>query len=311
MPDRFPSSIEHPASNYVGRRGFLASALTGAAALLPTTSRAIEPIARTPGHHFKLSLAAYSYRELLQGNPPRLTLIDFIDDCARFGLDATELTSYYFPAAPTEEYLRQLKGEAFRRGLDVSGTAVGNDFCLPPGERRDRQIAHVKRWIEYADMMDAPVIRIFAGNAKPGLAAKEARRSAVEAIEECCRHAAKYGVFLALENHGGITAQVDDMLAIVREVDSPWFGVNLDTGNFHTADVYGDLAKLAPYAINVQVKVAIRPAGQSKEPFDFKRLATILQTVGYRGYVVLEYEENGDPREECRTYIEKMREVFA
>ena len=28
-----------------------------------------------------------------------------------------------------------------------------------------------------------------------------------------------------------------------------WLGVNLDTGNFRTADPYGDLAKLAPYAI--------------------------------------------------------------
>ena len=198
---------------------------------------AVEPISRTNGHHFKLSLAAYSYRDLLQGNPPRLSLVDFIDDCASFGLDGTELTSYYFPEAPTEAYLRQLKGEAFRRGLDISGTAVGNDFCFPPSESRNKQIAHVKRWVEYADMMDAPVIRIFSGDAKPGQSAKDARRLAVEAIEECCEHAGKFGVFLALENHGGLTSEVDDMLAIVRDVNSPWFGVNMDTGNFRSADI--------------------------------------------------------------------------
>ena len=67
---------------------------------------------------------------------------------------------------------------------------------------------------------------------------------AVEAIEECCEHAGKYGVFLALENHGGITSEVDDMLAIVHDVNSPWFGVNMDTGNFRSADIYGDLASL-------------------------------------------------------------------
>ena len=142
----------------------LAGAAAGAAALAPATARAIEPISRTNGHHFKFSLAAYSYRDLLQGNPPRLSLVDFIDDCATFGLDGTELTSYYFPQTPTETYLRQLKGEAFRRGLDISGTAVGNDFCFPPGEQRNKEIAHVKRWVEYADMMDAPVIRIFSGD---------------------------------------------------------------------------------------------------------------------------------------------------
>jgi sugar phosphate isomerase/epimerase len=294
----------------IDRRSFIASTLAGAAAFSQTSASAIEPIARTTGHHFKLSMAAYSYRDLLQAKPPKLTLIDFIDDCAKFGLDGTELTSYYLPQPPSAEYLRQLKGEAFRRGLDISGTAVGNDFCFPPGDERDQQIASVKRWIEYADMMDAPVIRIFAGSSKPGISADESRRLAVEAIEECCEHAAKYGIFLALENHGGITDQADDVLAIVRQVQSSWFGVNLDTGNFHTDDVYGDLAKLAPYSLNVQVKASISPAGGTKQPTDFARLAKIMQDAGYRGYIVLEFEESGDPRTECRRYIEQMRNAF-
>src|SRR5687767_2363705 len=110
----------------IDRRSFIASTVAGAIALTQTTARAIEPITRTRGHHFKLSMAAYSYRDLLQAKPPKLTLIDFIDDCAKFGLDGTELTSYYLPQPPTEDYLRQLKGEAFRRGLHISGTAVGN-----------------------------------------------------------------------------------------------------------------------------------------------------------------------------------------
>jgi sugar phosphate isomerase/epimerase len=295
----------------LGRRGFLVSTIVGAAAFSQNTSHAIEPVARTSGHHFKLSMAAYSYRDLLQGRPPKLTLIDFIDDCAKFGLDGTELTSYYLPQSPTEKYLRQLKGEAFRRGLDISGTAVGNDFCFPPGAERDKQIASVKRWIEYADMMDAPVIRIFAGASKPDVTADDSRRLAVEAIQDCCEHAAKHGIFLALENHGGITAEADDVLALVRDVESPWFGINLDTGNFHTTDVYGDLAKLAPYSINVQVKASITPAGRKKQPTDFKRLAKILQDAGYRGYIVLEFEESGDPRIECQRFIEQLRDAFS
>ena len=91
------------------------------------TSQAMEPIKRSSGAHFKFSLAAYSYRELLQSKPPSLTLSDFIDDCAKFGLDGTELTSYYFPENPSTEYFRQLKAKAFLNGLDISGTAVGND----------------------------------------------------------------------------------------------------------------------------------------------------------------------------------------
>ena len=45
---------------------------------------AIEPIARTGKPKFKFSLAAYSYRDLLNGKEPaKLTLDDFIRDWRR------------------------------------------------------------------------------------------------------------------------------------------------------------------------------------------------------------------------------------
>ncbi len=160
-------------------------------------------------------------------------------------------------------------------------------------------------------MLDAPVIRIFAGKIQPGQTLAAATQLVIDGIEECCQHAAKYGVFLALENHGGITADVNDILKIVRGVESPWFGVNMDTGNFLSADPYANLAKLAPYTINAQVKVVIHPEGRPSEASDYNRLAEILKSAGYRGYVVLEYEETGDPRQECAKAIEQLRAAFA
>jgi sugar phosphate isomerase/epimerase len=297
--------------DFCNRRDFLLATAASAAALTPGVARAIQPIARQAGYDFKFSLAAYSYRDLFGTGVGKLSLSDFIDDCAKFNLEGTELTSYYFPTPLPPDYLRKLKGECFRQGLDISGTAVGNEFCLSEGAERDKQVASVKQWIKYADLLDAPVIRIFAGKQQPDQSLAEAQRLAIEAIEECCEHAGKYGVFLALENHGGITAQADDLLAIVRQVKSPWFGVNLDTGNFRTADPYGDLAKLAPYAINVQVKVTMFPKGKPREPADFARLAEILKATNYRGYVVLEYEEAGEPRAECARYLDELRKAFA
>jgi sugar phosphate isomerase/epimerase len=97
----------------------------------------------------------------------------------------------------------------------------------------------------------------------------------------------------------------------VRDVKSPWFGVNLDTGNFHSEDIYGELEQVAPYAMNVQVKVVVSGPDKKKQPADFRRLAGILRASKYRGYIVLEYEESGDPRAESERYLEQLRDAFA
>lgn len=297
----------------LSRRQFLAaSSLAAAAAATPAL--AIDPIARNGQPKFKFSLAAYSYRSLLQGksdSPPQLTLKDFIDDCAKFGLEGTELTSYYFPTDATPDYLRTLRRHAFRLGLDISGTAVGNDFGHPPGEKRTAEIAKVKQWIDNAEILGAPVIRIFAGHKKADVAEAQTHTLMVEGIAECCDYAGKHGVHLALENHGGPTATAEGLLRFVRDVSSPWFGVNLDSGNFHSDDPYAELERIAPYALNAQIKVVMSGPDKKKVPADFKRLANILRGAHYRGYVVLEYEESGDPREESAKYLEELRTAFA
>ena len=297
------------------RRSFLqtcaAVAAGGVVASVVPSARAISPIIRNGSPKFKFSLAAYSYRDLLSGASPKLTMADFVADCAKMGLEGTELTSYYFPKDLTPAYLRTLKKQCFELGLDVSGTAVGNDFGHPAGEKRRQQIDSVKRWVDYAEILGAPVIRVFAGHAQKESTPEQSHALMVSALEECCEYAGQHGVFLALENHGGPTATADGLLSFVRDVKSPWFAVNLDTGNFNSEDIYGDLAKAAPYAVNVQVKVVVSGPDKKKQPTDFGRLAKILRDVGYRGYIVLEYEEAGDPRVECPKFLDQLRTAFA
>jgi len=260
---------------------------------------------RRSAPRFKLGCAAYSYRQHLEKGKS-MTLEGFIDKCAEMRLDGTELTSYYFPRTD-REYLISLKRRAFLLGLDISGTAVGNDFCRVSGPERDKDIAHVKTWVEHAALLGAGSIRIFAGNVPKGDTDEAARARAVAAIRECCEHAARHGVFLALENHGGITATADQLLAICRGVDSPWFGVNLDTGNFHTEDPYADLEKVAPHAVTVQVKVEVTPKSGKRQEADLKRVIDMLRAVNYRGNVVLEYEAAEEPLTAVPKWIEKLR----
>lgn len=273
----------------------------------PAAPRVPEPLgfARALSPRFKLSCAAYSYRQHLD-KEKSMTLDGFVEKCARMGLDGAELTSYFFPRTDAD-YLNHLKRKAFLLGLDISGTAVGNDFCRPPGPEREKDIQHVKAWIEHAARMGAMTIRIFAGSVPRGGNPEEARARAVEGIQECLGHAARHGVILALENHGGITATGEDVLAICRAVSSPWFGVNLDTGNFHTEDPYRDMELLVPHSVTVQLKVEVSARGQKKTEADFPRILAMLRAVNYRGYVALEYEAQEDPLTAVPRYVEKLR----
>src|SRR6516165_1470410 len=163
------------------RRGFFQTAAAGTglalAAHLPAPfARAAGPVKRNGKPHLKLSLAAYSFRDVLAGKSPTMTLDDFIRLCADLDLDGTELTSYYFPKDFNEDYLLHIKELTFRLGLDISGTAIANDFCLPPGEARDKTLAHTRKWIDYAALMGAPVIRIFAGQ----VPASDSEQSAID-----------------------------------------------------------------------------------------------------------------------------------
>src|SRR5262245_59360295 len=110
-----------------------------AGSLLATgrTGSAIEPVRRNGTSKLKLSCAAYSFRDQLTGkSEPAWTLDNFIEFCAQNDLEGTELTSYYFPKEITPDYLAHLKHKTFLLGLDVSGTAIANNFCLPPGAER-------------------------------------------------------------------------------------------------------------------------------------------------------------------------------
>ncbi|HAM71355.1 MAG TPA: sugar phosphate isomerase/epimerase [Verrucomicrobiales bacterium] len=316
--------MNHPTS----RRRFLCSTamagLTAAAAPALVAGRAggVEPLPRSQTPRLRLGLAAYSFRQFFEhgnakngGRPSPsgkpLDMFTFVDYCAEHGCEGAELTSYFFPPEPDDAYLLRLKHHAHVRGVTLSGSAVGNVFTHPAGEKRAAAVAHVKQWIDRCALLGAPHIRVFAGEKPAEMPIEEARRNCIEALEEAGDHAARKGVFLGVENHGGIVAEADSLLAIVKGVRNPWIGINLDTGNFHTEDPYADLARCTPYAVNVQFKADMRPKGQPSAPADVARVLGILREGKYQGFVTLEYESAEDPWTGVPKWLGKLRAGIA
>lgn len=298
--------------NRISRRRFVGAttaALTGAFAGL----HAIEPISRINPFIKGASLAAYSFRDQLNWFKGKQTdgsmdLFGFLDYCAEQQLLGAELTAYFFPEPVTPELISELKRRAHILGLDITGGAIGNNFSFFPGSSEAKQQAeYVHRWIDtYADL-GAPVIRVFAGHQGPEGATEEQVVSNIKAnLTEALIHAERRGVILAMENHDSMS-DVHRLLDLVKSVQSKNFGVTWDSGNIiPTPDPYADLALIAPYAVNAQIKVMI-PVNGVKKPADFTRLIKILRDANYGGYVVLEYEEQEDPFKVLPAYIKELR----
>ena len=279
------------------RRAFLkAGALTAGAAALPGLAPP----------KYKLSVAAYSFRKYLNLKNPSMTLEEFIEWCAGQSVEGCELTEYYFKKPVTPAYVLGLKRQAIRFGLDITGTPVGNTFTLPPGPKRDGQIATMKKWIDVSAELGSPAIRIFAGGTPKGTTDAQARTWAVECIEACLGQAEKRGVILAIENHGGVVSDAAGILEFVNAIRSDWFGVNLDTGNFRTKDPYADIEQVAKHAVTCQIKVEISVGGK-RQAADYARIVAILRKAGYRGYLTLEYEAREDPKIAVPKHLKALR----
>lgn len=263
----------------------------------------------------RLSCCAYSYRQLLQSG--RMTLEQFVETAAEIGCLGVELTAYYFPSLD-RPYMNALKRHAHRLGLSVSGTAISTDFAQPDSDLRRSHVALTKEWVDHSVILGAPTLRVFAGPAKTrsnGATEEQAFAFVVDCLEECAEYAGEQGVLLALENHGGITATADQILAIRGAVDNTWLGINLDFGNF-TGDAYAQIAACAPYAVSSHAKISYNsdnaPGGEpGREQVDFTRVRALMDNAGYRGFVAIEYEESQDPLIAVPLFAGELARVLA
>lgn len=307
--------------NTASRRRFLQAAAT--TLLAAPVVRAIEPLGRTGKARLQLSLAAYSFREFFGSEVQRpagkkgaapagqeMDMFKFVDYCAEHGCAGAEVTSYYFPKSVSADYLVQLRRHAFVKGVAISGTAIGNNFSHPKGEKRDLEIAQTKQWIDRAAVLGTSHIRVFAGQTKE-LSREEADKLVVSALEECCDYAGQKGIVLGIENHDAI-GSAEHLLKLIKQVNSRWLGVNLDSGNFRTENPYADFAQIAPYAVNVQIKTEIHRLGaKESEPADLARKVKILRDAHYQGFVALEFEAKENPYIAIPPVLKRMQELFA
>jgi sugar phosphate isomerase/epimerase len=271
----------------------------------------------------RFAVSTYSYWHF---KPEKYPIERVIEDAARVGFDGVEILHRQMDGeAP--EYVNGLKQAAFRRGLALPMLSIHQDFVSPDAAERQAAIDHTKHCIELAARLGIPAVRLNSGRWKtiksfddlmkvkgnepplPGYTLDDAFAWCIESIRACLPDAERQGVVLALENHWGLTTDVEHLLHIHGAVSSPWLGINLDTGNF-PGDPYAGIERLAPVATIVQAKTYYGGGEWYTLDLDYRRIAQILQKAGFRGWISLEMEGKEPPETAVPKSLAVLRDAF-
>jgi sugar phosphate isomerase/epimerase len=256
---------------------------------------------------------AYSFRELLTHG--QMTLEQFILKATEFSLDAVDMTVYYLKSTDPE-YLDSLRHLAYKNAVTLSGAACGASMVQADAAKRLDVLQQIRKWVDVTDRLGASHLRVFAGALPDGVSLQQAMDWTVETMKAACDYSARKGIMLGLEDHSGVSQSADVCLEIMRRVNSPYAGINLDITHFiptPAQDAYAQIAACIPYATVVHV----RDQFDDGKPLDMDRVWRLFADAGYRGYMSVEYSADssgGEPaiagapkliaktRELCRKY---------
>jgi len=235
-------------------------------------------------------LVAYSFRDQLQAK--KLSYEDLIRMVADLGLEGLDTTVYWFPDT-SPSYLAGLRRTAHRNGVSLYSAAVRVRLCQPTPELQAAEVENAKKWVDVAERLGASHVRVFGGTVPKGVSEDQAINWAVEVMKPACAYAGSKGITIGIEDDGGLSTNAAPTIEIIKRTDSPWAGMNVDTGNF-PKDGYAQTAMSIPYAVSTHIKRHVTDSEGNRQPVDLDRLCGMFANGGYRGFVSLEYEEK-DP----------------
>ena len=235
-----------------------------------------------------------------------MTMESFIHKAVEFEVYGVDITTYWLKSVEPE-YLVSLRHLAFKNGVSLFGIAIRTEMCQAGGAIRAEEVSRIQRWVDAAELLGASHVRVFAGNLPGGATEKQGIEWVVETMKSACDYAAKRGITLGIENHGGMTARVATTLEILRRVDSPYAGINLDISNFEGKtddEMYSDIQACVPYATHAHIRDLF---GATKRPIDLDRVWRLFAEGGYKGYMSAEYEGEEDPMTGVPKLLERIK----
>ncbi len=260
-----------------------------------------------------------------QTPPPKdemMTMEDFLTFAKKLDVDGVSLESCFFPSFDKAWFL-DLKAQLDDYGFDRV-YAWGHPDGLEAGKNRDEFDSMIAQ-IPYAKLIGADVMRIVASSLAFRFEPHGPQLDILtEWLKEAVKVAEEYDVKLAVENHIDYTA--DECVELLDRVDSPYLGLNFDTGNFLRLldDPIDGAAKLADrvFATHIKDLKPVKGVNAAEWYFfsstpvgdglvDNQKLAQILYDANYQGFLAVETDSlHPDYENQEHAVVEKSVKVL-
>jgi len=245
-----------------------------------------------------------------------LTLLEFPEVCASYGVKTVELCSAFFTSQDAR-YLNELHRNLEDNGLSVQNIAVdmGNIAGANAAVRRI-DIEALKQWFYTASALNSKAIRINTGHADDD----GAMTRVIEGYQELVKVGEQAGIKLLIENHGGVSSTSEKLAQILSGVGSPWFATCPDTGNFVSDDWEAGMCVMVPRAFSCHVKVfsysedgmqSWEGGNGRKREYDLKKSLEILKEAGYKGPLCIERGASANARDSIQDTIAYLKKLTA
>lgn len=246
---------------------------------------------------FKISLAEWSLHKTLFGK--KLDNLDFPATAKReFGIDAVEYVNQFFmDKAKDEKYLAELKKRCEDNGVKSVLIMCDDEGHLgdPNDTKRTKAVEDHYKWVEAAKFLGCHSIRV---NAHSEGTFEEQQKLAADGLRRLSEFAAKNGLNVIVENHGGNSSNGKWLSGVMKLVGLKNCGTLPDFGNFDDYDRYLGVEELMPFAKGVSAKSVKFDAAGNETETDYLKMMKIVLAAGYHGYVGIEYGGGGEGGDE-------------
>ncbi|HET6384019.1 MAG TPA: sugar phosphate isomerase/epimerase family protein [Armatimonadota bacterium] len=269
---------------------------------------------------WKLALHSVSYAGVWPGQAS-LPLEGFLDRAADLGFEGVMLMAKRGHASLLEmdpDRRQAVRDQLRRRGLELAAIASYTNFTAgadrPDIPIQEMQILYVRECARLARDLGGGIVRIFTGYECAELTPAQSWQRCVQAIRECGRAAAEFGVTIAVQNHHDIAVNHTAMRDLLEEVAVPNVKAGFDAWAPTLQGLSGDeladaVRSMAPYIAQTIVADYIRqprfryhPAltNYTREPdnlhavpvgegiIDYASFFSALREIRYDGWVTYE-----------------------